>query len=149
MISVLILPSFYANGRTQAKVACTKPPAPKKQARLLDPPDEDILDYFRENDSEPVRVWQVINSVAARKPARSRSERREIKRQLLARVRPLTRAGLLRRIGRSFLALPAQTNDSPYDKYRPRKEASCANSRPPNQPGSGPSPAGSAGCLLV
>jgi hypothetical protein len=67
--------------------------------RPLQPLDTTILGHMA-SYNEPVSVWDLVNAVAAsRKPA-SRSESRRIKQEVLARIRPLTRSGVLRRIGR-------------------------------------------------
>jgi hypothetical protein len=81
----------------------------------LNPLDLDILHHLRSLPDEPVGVWQLINAVAANKVPRDRSESRQIKCHLLARVSPMTRNGLLRRIGRSYLTLPSEPREAHND----------------------------------
>jgi hypothetical protein len=87
--------------------------------RPLHPLDAAILDHVASHN-DPVAVWQLINAVAASQHPASRSVAREIKKQLLGRIRPMTRSGLLRRIGRRYLTLetrPMIANVRPPDAH--------------------------------
>jgi hypothetical protein len=72
--------------------------------RPLHPLDAAIVYHVASYD-EPIGVWDLVNAVAASQNPASRSESRRIKQEVLARIRPLARAGVLRRVGRSFLSL--------------------------------------------
>lgn len=101
MISVFIDPTIHDR---QLPVLV---PAPIQSARSCPahPLDREILATL-ENADGPVGTWQLLNSVArAARPA-SRAEIRSVRQQALARINPLLRSGLVRRIGRGVLALP-------------------------------------------
>jgi hypothetical protein len=94
------------NMRTAIPIDATasRPAHAPQLRRPLQPLDATILEHMS-SYNDPVAVWQLLNAMAASQHPTSRSEAREIKKQLLARIRPMTRSGLLRRIGRSYLTV--------------------------------------------
>ena len=72
--------------------------------RLEHPLDQEILDAL-ESASEPVGVWNLLNSIAKSAGPANRAQARSIRQQILDRINPLVRCGLIKRIGRRFLAL--------------------------------------------
>lgn len=71
----------------------------------MDPIDQQILDAL-ESASEPVGTWRLLNFLAKSAKPASRAETRSLRQQALARINPLVRRGLVKRIGRAALTLP-------------------------------------------
>ena len=59
-----------------------------------------------ESASEPIGVWQILNSLARSTRPATRVEGRLVKQMALSRINPLLKSGMIKRIGRTALALP-------------------------------------------
>lgn len=101
MISVLIDPTFRP--RRELRLAFIRS-EPITRSEINDPLDREILGALA-TACEPVGVWQLLNALAKSSQAASRAETRSVRRQALARINPLVRRGLVRRIGRRAVAL--------------------------------------------
>ena len=102
MISCLIDPTV--SSPKTGPVAFMRPqlPVPLRPAHPL---DLEIMATLETADG-PVGTWRLLNSVARAAGAANRAEGRSDRQQALARINPLLRSGMVRRIGRSVLALP-------------------------------------------
>jgi hypothetical protein len=80
------------------------PPVKPMQSDPPFPLDCAIVNFLKDQP-EPVRTWDMVNSVAAALHPPNRSESRELKTRILARITPLVYARRVRRIGRKYLTL--------------------------------------------
>ena len=101
MLSILIDPTF-----NPAPIGlAARELIANSHRQLQHPLDLEIVETLRKS-TEALGTWRVINQVARSLPARTRMEGRANRKAVLSRVTPLVRAGFLRRVGRSSLALP-------------------------------------------
>jgi hypothetical protein len=77
----------------------------------LFPLDREIVNFLRDQP-EAVRTWQMVNAVAAALRPANRSESRELKKRILARITPLIYTRHLRRVGCSALSKDTVLLDS-------------------------------------
>jgi len=80
------------------------PPVKLIQSDPLFPLDREIVGFMRDQ-AQAVSIWTMVNAVAAALNPTSRTESRELKKRILARITPLIYARRLRRVGRKYLVL--------------------------------------------
>src|SRR5437016_873256 len=104
MITAIIAPP--------AALAVSKPAPAAATPPRLDWLDQHIIDLVRE--SEPVKLWQVLNVTAAEMCPRSRAEGRKLRLILWSKLRSLVRLGLVFRVGLNSVAVSASKRAHPY-----------------------------------
>ena len=100
MISVFIDPVAHHRQPPILVASPIQPTRPEPKHPL----DREILDAL-EAASEPMGVWNLLNEVARSSNPVTRSQSRAVRQEGLARINPLVRCGLVRRIGRRAVAL--------------------------------------------
>jgi len=68
------------------------------------PLDAEIVNFLQ-GQPEAVSTWKMVNEVATAQHPVNRTESRELKKRILARITPLIYTRRIRRVGRNFLTL--------------------------------------------
>jgi hypothetical protein len=146
MLSILIDPSSqFQRGQPIPVAPLAKPTAVN---RHLHPLDLEIIQALEEAE-EPVGVWQMLNAIAKSGHPATRAQARALRQEALARINPLVRWGLVRRIGRTGLALPNKPHESRHSLAGEHAGKVYAKSRLVPGPGGARHSAGSAGFVLL
>lgn len=95
---------FFDPGYEPPPVLPALPPVKLEQPEPPFPLDREIVNFMRDQ-SEPISVWAMVNSVAATFHPPNRAASRELKKQILARITRLVHTRYLRRVGRKYLTL--------------------------------------------
>lgn len=111
--------------------------------------DAEIVAYLQDHADAPVGVWEALNDITANTAPRSRMEGRKIKRQLLARLNPLVRLGVVRRIGRSYLTMVDEPHKAHHDFTGRVSGQVYANSLPITGTGGTRTSGGSDGLVIL
>jgi hypothetical protein len=100
------------------QIAIPKPP-PTSAPPQHDWIDQRILDLVHE--SQPVKLWPVLNRVSEQLSPRSRAEGREVRLRLWQKVRRLIGLGLIFRVGRNSIATVKPTTKPASSRVRRRR----------------------------
>ena len=77
-----------------------------------------IMEYLRSQNGQPALTWSVINAVAAEARPQTRSELRDLRKQIWRSLRAAIRAKNVTRWRRTFLALPSPSFRAPSGASR-------------------------------